>query len=192
MRRDFFGWGLGLAYGLKRTATLVGMMGSGKTAVGGALARMLDVPFLDSDEEIVREVGMPVAEIFDRQGEPFFRRQETLAIARLLEGPPGILSIGGGAFLSDENRRLISEAGVSVWLRAEVDLLWSRVRRKDTRPLLRAEDPYRRLKELCAERERYYAMADLAVDARAHYEIEDMAGKVLDALLERSGAVEKA
>ena len=189
--RQIFSRSFGLAYGLKRTVTLVGMMGSGKTAVGGALARMLAAPFLDSDAEVVRAAGMPVADIFEREGEAFFRRQETLAIERLLEGPPGILSVGGGAFLSDDNRRLISEAGVSVWLRAEVDLLWSRVRRKDTRPLLRAEDPYGRLEELCAEREPFYAMADLAVDARAHYEIEDMAGKVLDALLERSGPVEK-
>lgn len=189
--REIFSRSFGLAYGLKRTVTLVGMMGSGKTAVGGALARMLDAPFLDSDAEVVREAGMPVADIFEREGEALFRRQETLAIERLLEGPPGILSVGGGAFLSDDNRRLISEAGVSVWLRAEVDLLWSRVRRKDTRPLLRTEDPYRRLEELCAEREPFYAMADLAVDARAHYEIEDMAGKVLYALLERSGSVEK-
>ena len=189
--REIFSRSFGLAYGLKRTVTLVGMMGSGKTAVGGALARMLAAPFLDSDAEVVREAGMPVADIFEREGEALFRRQETLAIERLLEGPPGILSVGGGAFLSDDNRRLISEAGVSVWLRAEVDLLWSRVRRKDTRPLLRTEDPYRRLEELCAEREPFYALADLAVDARAHYEIEDMAGKVLDALLERSGSVEK-
>lgn len=189
--REIFSWSFGLAYGLKRTVTLVGMMGSGKTAVGGSLARMLDAPFLDSDAEIVRAAGMPIADIFERYGEAFFRRHETLAIERLLQGPPGILSVGGGAFLSDDNRRLISETGVSVWLRAEVDLLWSRVRRKDTRPLLRAEDPYRRLEELCGEREPFYAMADLAVDARAHYEIEDMAGKVLNALLERSGAVEK-
>ena len=180
-----------MGHGLKRTVTLVGMMGSGKSAVGDALARMVGAPFLDSDAEIVRATGMPVADIFKRDGEARFRRQETLAIARLLEGPPGILSTGGGAFLSKENRRLISKAGVSVWLRAEVDLLWSRVRRKNTRPLLHTEDPHRRLRELCAEREPFYAMADLAVDARAHYEIEDMAGKVLEALLERSGAVEK-
>ena len=165
-------------------------MGSGKTAVGTALARMLGVPFLDSDTEIVAAANMSIAEIFARDGEAFFRDKETQVIKRLLETERGILSTGGGAFLSEENRRIITEAGVSVWLRADLDLLWNRVKHKNTRPLLRTEDPYETLKGLCEARNPIYALADLAVDARADYSIEDMAGQVVKALLTRPDVLE--
>ena len=112
------GWQLG------KTVVMVGMMGAGKTAIGTALARALDVPFLDSDEEIVKAANMSIAEIFERDGEPFFRRKESQVIERLLETERCVLSTGGGAFLSPENRQMISEKGVSVWLRADLDLLW--------------------------------------------------------------------
>ncbi len=151
---------------LKKTVVLVGMMGSGKTAVGSALARILGVPFLDSDTELTRAANMTIAEIFERDGEPFFRQKETQVINRLLETERGILSTGGGAFLSAENRQIIAEKGVAVWLRADIDLLWSRVRHKTTRPLLRTENPYRTLSDLCKARNPVYALAELAVDAR--------------------------
>ena len=109
------GWQLG------KTVVMVGMMGAGKTAIGTALARALDVPFLDSDEEIVKAANMSIAEIFERDGEPFFRRKESQVIERLLETERCVLSTGGGAFLSPENRQMISEKGVSVWLRADLD-----------------------------------------------------------------------
>ncbi|MDR0808093.1 MAG: shikimate kinase, partial [Gemmobacter sp.] len=118
---------------LRKTVVLVGMMGAGKTAVGTALARILAVPFCDSDEEIVKAAQCSIAEIFERDGEPFFRDRESEVIARLLRGRPCILSTGGGAFLSLRNRDLIAGTGISVWLRADLDLLWQRVRHKSTR-----------------------------------------------------------
>jgi len=180
-----------LAWNLKKTVVLVGMMGSGKTAVGSALARLLEVPFLDSDTEIVRAANMSIAEIFARDGEPFFRARETEVITRLIETERGILSTGGGAFLAPENREVISQKGVAVWLRADLDLLWARVRHKNTRPLLRTEDPYATLQELCRLREPVYALADLTVDARPEYSIEDMAGCVIEALLGRPDVLEE-
>ena len=137
---------------LKKTVVLVGMMGAGKTAVGKALATKLDAPFLDSDAEIVKAANMTIAEIFERDGESFFRDRETEVIDRLLEEECGVLSTGGGAFLAERNRELISNKGVSVWLNADLELLWSRVRHKNTRPLLRVADPYAKLKELYEQR----------------------------------------
>ena len=165
-------------------------MGSGKTAVGAALARMLDVPFLDSDTEIVRAANMSVAEIFERDGEAFFRQKETQVITRLLETERCILSTGGGAFLAEQNRDVIAKKGVAVWLRAELDLLWARVRHKNTRPLLRTSNPRATLKELCEARNPVYELADLAVDARGEYSIDEMAGKVARALLTRPDVLE--
>ena len=131
-----------MGFRLKKTVVMVGMMGAGKTAIGSALARELDVPFRDSDDEIVAASNMTIPEIFARDGEAFFREKEAQVIRRLMSGPPGVLSTGGGAYLAERNRRLIAETGVAVWLRAELDLLWDRVRHKDTRPLLRTGDPY--------------------------------------------------
>ncbi len=180
-----------LRYRLKKTVVLVGMMGSGKTAVGQALARLLGVPFLDSDAEIVAASNLSIAEIFDRYGEPFFREKETQVITRLLAGAPGVLSTGGGAYMAERNRALISRMGVAVWLRADVDLLWSRVRHKSTRPLLRTEDPFGTLRALCAERDPVYAQADLAADARADYAIDDMARRVVRVLRARPDVLEE-
>ena len=144
---------------LRRSVVLVGMMGAGKTAVGTALARHLAVPFLDADEELVRAAQMSIAEIFARDGEPFFRARETEVLGRLLSGPPAVLSTGGGAFLSEVNRHLIAERGVSVWLKADLDLLWQRVRHKTTRPLLRTANPRATLAELYAARVPLYALS---------------------------------
>jgi shikimate kinase len=174
-----------LRYQLKKTVVLIGMMGAGKTAVGTALARLLGVPFLDSDAEIEKAANRSIAEIFERDGEPFFRQKEAQVIARLLETRKGILSTGGGAYLREENRRAISERGVAVWLRAPVDLLWTRVRHKDTRPLLRTADPYATLVDLASRREPAYAQAEVIVDAQASYSVDEMAAKVAERLLER-------
>ena len=176
---------------LKKTVVLVGMMGAGKTAVGKALANLLDVPFLDSDVEIEAAANMSISEIFERDGEAFFRDRESQVIDRLLDGPPGILSAGGGAFLAERNRALITAKGISVWLKADLDLLWSRVKHKDTRPLLRSQDPKATLTELYERRLPFYGMADLAVEARQDYTVEAMAGKVLEALAGRSDVLEK-
>ncbi len=174
-----------LRYQLKRTIVLVGMMGAGKTAVGTALARVLGVPFLDSDAEIVKAANMTIAEIFARDGEPFFRAKEAQVIARLLTGRNGVLSTGGGAWLQPENRAAITALGVSIWLRAPVDLLWARVRHKEGRPLLKSDDPYGTLKAMAAVRDPVYAEAELVVDADASYSIDDMTAQVIAALLER-------
>ncbi|GAA0301552.1 shikimate kinase [Rhodovulum strictum] len=177
---------------LKKTIALVGLMGAGKTAVGTALARKLDVPFRDSDAEIVKAANMTIAEIFARDGEAFFRAKEAQVIARLLDGPPGVLSTGGGAFLAEANRAAISARGVSVWLDADLELLWNRVRHKATRPLLQTPDPFGTLAQLYHDRRPFYAMADLAVTALPRYSIEEMADKVIEALAARPDVLEAA
>ncbi|TCO69801.1 shikimate kinase [Rhodovulum euryhalinum] len=177
---------------LKKTVALVGLMGAGKTAVGTVLARKLDVPFRDSDTEIVKAANMSIAEIFERDGEAFFRARESEVIARLLDESPGVLSTGGGAFLSAGNRAVISARGVAVWLDADLDLLWNRVRHKSTRPLLQTADAHGTLARLYDERKPLYALADLAVKADPRYSIEDMADKVLDALRTRPDVLEVA
>ncbi|SIO17310.1 shikimate kinase [Rhodovulum sp. ES.010] len=175
---------------LKKTVALVGLMGAGKTAVGTALARKLGVPFRDSDAEIVKAANMSIAEIFERDGETFFRVKEAQVIARLLDASPGILSTGGGAFLSPANRTAITRKGVSVWLDADLALLWSRVKHKNTRPLLRTPDPYGTLRELYHTRKTFYARADLAVRADPGYSIDEMADRVFDALRTRPDVLE--
>ena len=178
------------AWKLKKTVVLVGMMGAGKTAVGRALAARLNVPFLDSDSEIETAAAMTIAEIFARDGEEFFRSRETEVIDRLLDAGCGILSTGGGAFLAQRNRDLISSKGVSVWLNADLRLLWCRVKSKDTRPLLRTADPYQTLKTIYDARVPVYAKADLTVPSRPDLSIDAMADQVLQALTQRADVLE--
>ncbi|MDF1620565.1 shikimate kinase [Pseudothioclava nitratireducens] len=176
---------------LRKSIVLVGMMGAGKTAVGTALARQLGVAFLDSDEEIVRAAQMSVAEIFARDGEPFFRARESEVIERLMSGPPAVVSTGGGAFLFENNRETIGRMGVSVWLRADLDLLWNRVKHKNTRPLLRTSDPKATLRDLLAAREPSYGLAQVVVDAEPALSVEEMATKVAQALKGVPGLMEE-
>jgi shikimate kinase len=178
-------------YRLHKTVVMVGMMGAGKTAVGAALARLLDVAFLDSDDEIVRAADRSIAEIFERDGEPFFRARETEVLARLLRATPSVLSTGGGAFLSDRNRALIKATGVSVWLRADLDLLWHRVRHKTTRPLLRTPNPRETLRALYEARVPLYECADLIVDSAADLSVDEMAQRVAAMLATRADVLEK-
>lgn len=167
---------------LIRPVVLVGMMGAGKTAVGTQLARLLRVAFLDSDAEIERAANRSISEIFARDGEPFFRARESEVLARLLAGPPAILSTGGGAFMSEHNRAVIAEHGVSVWLKADINLLWQRVRAKSTRPLLRTADPLGSLTAILASRAPVYGLAQVVVEAEDGLSVEGMARKVLAAL----------
>ncbi len=176
---------------LRKSVVLVGMMAAGKTAVGKALAARLGVPFLDSDAEIEKAANMTIAEIFERDGEDFFRRRETEVIDRLLGTHCGILSTGGGAFLAERNRRLMSEKGITVWLDADLDLLWSRVKGKNARPLLRTADPRGTLRRIYEARVPVYALADLRVRADRDYSIEDMTARVTEALLTRPDVLEK-
>ncbi len=178
-------------YDLHKTVVMVGMMGAGKTAVGRALAARLGVPFLDSDAEIESAANMTIPEIFERDGEAFFRTKESQVIGRLLDEKKGILSTGGGAFLSDANRQMISDKGASVWLRADLEVLWNRVRNKDTRPLLRTADPHATLRALYEARVPVYAQADLVAESDGDTAIEDMVDRVLAALLTRPDVLER-
>ncbi|EPX78360.1 shikimate kinase [Salipiger mucosus] len=175
---------------LKKTVVLVGMMGAGKSAVGRALASALHVPFRDSDAEIELAANMSIAEIFARDGEPFFRRKETQVIARLLDDAPAVLSTGGGAYMSAENRAMITERGVAVWLDADLPVLWQRVKHKDTRPLLRTPDPYATLSEIYERRVPIYAKADIIVKSGRKQSLEAMADRVIDALKARPDVLE--
>ena len=175
---------------LKKTIVLVGMMGAGKTAVGRALAARLDVPFLDSDHEIEAAANMSIPEIFARDGEPFFREKEHQVITRLLKEECGVLSTGGGAFLAERNRTVMSEAGVSVCLQADLEVLWKRVKGRDTRPLLRSPDPYKSLSDLYHARVPIYAQADLKVISDGQVSIDNMVERVLEALRARPDVLE--
>ncbi len=175
---------------LKKTIVMVGMMGAGKTAVGRALAARLGVPFLDSDHEIETAANLTIPEIFARDGEPFFREKERRVISRLLTEQRGVLSTGGGAFLAAENRRIIKECGVSVWLKADLDVLWNRVKHRDSRPLLKTDNPRATLSALYDTRVPLYAKADLPVGSDGRASIEDMVDRVLQALRTRPDVLE--
>ena len=179
------------ASALRLPVVLVGMMGSGKTAVGTALAVRLGVAFHDTDEAIVDASRMTVAEIFARDGEPFFRERESEVLRRLLDLGPAIVSTGGGVFLRAANRAAIRAAGVSVWLRADPDLLWSRVRGKKTRPLLMTGDPRGTLDRLCAERAPSYAKADIVVECDPGLSVDAMSARVAGSL-RRAGHLTEA
>ena len=174
---------------LVRSVVLVGMMGAGKTAVGKVLAQRLGVEMRDSDAEIVASARLTIAEIFERYGEPFFREKESAVIERLLEGPPCVLSTGGGAWMSAANRDLLAARAVVVWLKVDLDLLWSRVKHKSTRPLLRTANPRATLADLYAQREPVYALAPYYVTVAPDWTIETTMVQVL-AELARAGAVE--
>lgn len=176
---------------LKKTVVMVGMMGAGKTAVGRALATLLGVPFRDSDAEIVEAANMEISEIFKRDGEAFFRDRESEVLGRLLDSEPCILSTGGGAFLAERNREMITQRGVSVWLDADLTVLWSRVKHRDTRPLLRTPNPLATLTELFQHRAPIYARADIAVRSDQGVSVQDMADRVAEALLTRPDVLEK-
>lgn len=148
-----------------RTIVLVGLMGAGKTSVGRRLAKRLELPFVDADEEIVRAAGLTVPEIFDRFGEQAFRDAERRAIARLLDEDAMVLATGGGAFLDATTREAIAGRGVSVWLRADLDVLHDRTVGRRHRPLLNTGDPRATLAALMAARYPVYALADITVDS---------------------------
>lgn len=177
---------------LRRSVVLVGMMGSGKTAIGRALATRLMVPFVDSDAAIEEAAQATIAEIFGRDGEAFFRDREAEVIARLLSGPACVLSTGGGAFMAERNRTAITAKAVSVWLDVGLDVLWDRVRHKETRPLLRTANPRQTLADLYDQRMPVYQLADLAVTASPSYSIDETTGHVIAQLLTRPDVLEFA
>ncbi len=149
----------------QKTIALVGLMGAGKTSVGRRLAQALGLPFRDADEEVERAAGRSVSDIFAELGEPAFRAGERRVIARLLDDPPHVLATGGGAFMNEDTRALIASKAISVWLKADVEVLAARVGRKNDRPLLQGRDPVTALRELAATRYPVYALADITVDS---------------------------
>lgn len=176
---------------LHKTVALVGMMGAGKTAVGRAVAQKLGVPFLDSDTEIEAAANATVPEIFARDGEAFFRARESEVIDRLLSDARGILSTGGGAYLAERNRASISAKGVALWLNADVELLWQRVKHRDTRPLLRTSDPKATLCALYETRVPIYEKAELQITSEPELSIEATAQRVIETLLTREDVLEQ-
>ncbi len=149
-----------------RPIVFVGMMGSGKSAIGRMVAEALKLRFVDSDAEIVAAAGMSIPEIFARFGEEHFRGGEKRVVHRLLAEGPLVLSLGGGAFMPQETRDEIAAKAISVWLKADIELLLSRVmRRPKARPLLQTADPKATLAELLHKREPVYALADIHVES---------------------------
>jgi shikimate kinase len=144
---------------------LIGLMGVGKTTVGRRLAQRMRLPFADADAEIEAAAGMTVADIFERFGEPYFRDGERRVIARLIDGTPKVVATGGGAFLNEQTRQLILDQAVAIWLDAEPHVLADRVRRRDTRPLLRGRDAAEVLAELAQVRNPIYALAPIRVQS---------------------------
>lgn len=171
---------------LIRPVVLVGLMGAGKTSVGTRLAARLDAPFRDSDDEVEKAAAMTIPEIFERYGEAEFRDGERRVIRRLLEGPPHVLATGGGAFMNPETRALIRELAVSVWIKADLDLLVSRTEGRCHRPLLNRGNPRETLARLIDERYPTYAEADVTVESRKGQSHNEMAGRIVRAL-ERHG-----
>jgi shikimate kinase len=172
----------------KRSIVLIGMMGAGKSSVGRRLAGRLGLPFVDADAEIEAAAGMSIPDIFQVHGEPAFRSGEARVIARLLDGGPQVLATGGGAFMNANTRAAIATRGISVWLRAEFDVLMRRIKRRQDRPMLKTDDPAATLRRLMEERYPVYAEADVTVESREvpHSLIVD---EIVGALRSRLGTV---
>lgn len=165
----------------KRSLVLVGLMGAGKSTVGRRLASQMGMPFSDADSEIERAAGQTIQEIFDAHGEDYFRDGERRVIQRLLSGDRIVLATGGGAFMNDETRALIQERAISVWLKADYELLMSRVLRRNHRPLLKKGDPYEIMRRLMDERYPVYAQSDITVETQDGPHSQTVT-RILDAL----------
>jgi shikimate kinase len=170
-----------------RSVVLVGMMGSGKSSIGRRVALRLGIPFIDADAEIEKAAGMSISDIFAIRGEAEFRAGEARVIARLLESGPQVLATGGGAFVNPQTRAAVAAKGISIWLKADFDVLLKRIRRRHDRPLLKTDDPAATLRKLMEERDPIYELADLTVQSRdvLHDKIVD---EIVSALAGRLGA----
>ena len=174
-----------------RTIVLVGLMGAGKSCIGRRLAARLGLPFRDADAEIERAAGCSIEDIFELHGEAAFRKGENRVICRLLDGAPHVLATGGGAFMDPDTRAAIGARAVSVWLRADLELMLKRTGRRNNRPLLKRGDPRKILSALIAERYPVYADADLAVDS-VDAPPEVTVERVMAALRDRAAAQDPA
>jgi shikimate kinase len=177
-----------------RSVVLVGMMGAGKSTIGRRLSARLRLPFLDADTEIEAAAGMSIADIFETHGEPHFRDGEARVIARLLDSGPAVLATGGGAFMREETRGRIRDKAVSIWLKADADIIMRRVKRRADRPLLQTADPAATVGRLIEEREPTYQHADLTIASRdvPHEKIVDECIDALHAWLGGAGAAATA
>ncbi len=175
---------------VEKTIVLIGMMGAGKTCIGRKLAERLGLPFVDADQEIAAAAGCSIPDIFALHGEAAFRDGEARVIARLLDDPVQVLATGGGAFMNEKTRAKIRERAISIWLRADIELLMRRVGRRNNRPLLQKGDPRAVLEKLMAEREPVYATADIIVDSMDGPR-DAMVNKVIEALDEYLGRSER-
>jgi shikimate kinase len=175
----------------RRSIVLVGMMGAGKSSIGRRVSIRLGIPFVDADTEIEKAAGMSISDIFASRGEAEFRAGEARVIARLLEGGPQVLATGGGAFANPDTRAVIAAKGISIWLKAEFDVLMKRIKRRHDRPLLKTDDPGATLRKLMQERDPIYALADLTVQSRdvLHDKIVD---EIVNALAGQLGVVSAA
>ena len=178
--------------GLLRPVALIGLMGAGKSSVGHRLAARLGALFADSDAEVERAAGMTVAEIFAAYGEAGFRDGERRVIARLLDEGPQVLATGGGAWMQPETRAAIAARAVSVWLRADLDVLVARTAGRSHRPLLNRGDPREVLAGLIEARYPVYAEADITVDSLADQTHEAMAERIVEALAAHGRATGRA
>ncbi len=172
---------------IDRPIVLVGLMGAGKSCVGRKLAESLGLPFLDSDNEVEEAAGCEVRDIFEVYGEPAFRDCERRVIHRLLQGGPSIIATGGGAFMDPETREQVKSHAISVWLRADPEVLHQRTKRAKNRPLLANEDPLQTLKDLAEQRYPVYAEADITIDT-GNEGLESTLQKAIDALKEGASA----
>jgi shikimate kinase len=174
----------------RRSVVLVGMMGAGKSSIGRRAALRLGIPFVDADAEIEKAASMTISDIFATRGEAEFRAGEARVILRLLESGPQVLATGGGAFTNPDTRAAIGAKGISIWLKAEFDVLMKRIRRRHDRPLLKTEDPGATLRRLMEERDPVYALADLTVQSRdvMHEKIVDEIVSGLAGLMGVAGA----
>lgn len=173
----------------RRSIVFVGLMGAGKTAIGRKLAQALGLNFVDSDHEIETVSRMTIPELFERYGEPEFRALEERVVGRLVKDGPQVVSTGGGAFMNAHTRDAIAQDGISIWLKADLDTLMSRVAKKPNRPLLKAPDPRAVMERLMAERYPVYGLADIVVTTR-DVRREEITAEVIDALsawLDREG-----
>lgn len=166
----------------KRNLIFVGLMGAGKSVIGRLVAQSLSIPFVDTDAEIEKVSRMTIPELFAAYGEAEFRSLETRVIERLLRSGPRVVSTGGGAFIDENTRREIKHGGISVWLKADLDILWERVSKRDNRPLLKTENPRQTLENLMIQRYPIYAEADLTVQSE-NVRKDVMVSEVLTAVI---------
>src|SRR6266480_7077345 len=172
-----------------RCVVLIGMMGAGKSTIGRRLSARLRLPFLDADLEIEAAAGMSIPDIFETHGEPYFRDGEARVIARLLDNGPAVIATGGGAFMREETRGRIRAKAVSIWLKADADIIMRRVKRRADRPLLQTADPAAAVARLIEERDPVYRHADITIWSRdvPHEKIVDECIEALHSRL-RGGA----